>query len=170
LRIAGLTVFEAILAFAAWRSMERTKVWKDNDTLFAATVLDAPYVYRSHFMLGAHKLNLKHMIEGEREYQLAIALYDKDPYVFYSLAEEYRLAGMYKAAIANYRRALAVDSTMYEAHARLALSLAGLERWPEANREAILALSEDTRSAQAMLGIIRLAAVERKRSGTAQPP
>ena len=170
LRIAGLTAFEAIVAFAAWRSMERTRVWKDNDTLFAATVLDAPYVYRSHFMLGAHKLSQKHMVEGEREYEVAIALYDKDPFVFYSLAEEYRLAGMYKAAIANYRRALAVDSTMYEAHARLALSLAGLGRWPEANREALVALSEDTRSAQAMLRVIRRAAVERKRSGAAQPP
>ena len=170
MRIAGLTAFEAILAFGAWRSMERTRVWKDNDTLFAVTVIDAPYVYRSHFMLGAHKLNLKHMIEGEREYQLSIALYDRDPYVFYSLAEEYRLAGFNKAAIANYRRALAIDSTMYEAHARIALSLAALGRWPEANREAILALSEDTRSSQAMLGIIRLAAVERKRAAATPPP
>jgi protein O-mannosyl-transferase len=169
-RIAGLGALEAVLAFAAWRSMERTRVWKDNDTLFAATVVDAPYVYRSHFMLGAHKLALKHMVEGEREYQSAIELYDSDPFLFYSLAEEYRLAGMYKAAIANYRRALAVDSTMYEAHARLALSLAGLERWPEANREAIIALSEDTRSSGAMLRIIRLAAAVRKRAGAAHFP
>jgi hypothetical protein len=164
LPIMGLAALVTVLAFAAWRSIERTRVWKDNDTLFAATVVDAPDVYRSHFMLGAHKLSQKRMIEGEREYQVAIAMYDKDPFVFYSLAEEYRLAGMYKAAIANYRRALAIDSTMYEAHARLALSLAGLERWPEANREAVIALSEDTRSSQAMLRIIRLAATSARRS------
>ncbi len=161
-RIAEVAALVAALSFAAWRSMERTRVWKDNDTLFAATVVDAPFVYRSHFMLGAHKLNQRRMIEGEREYQAAIALYDRDPFVFYSLAEEYRLAGMHKAAVANYRRALAVDSTMYEAHARLALSLAGLERWPEANREAIIALSEDTRSSQAMLRVIRLVAAARR--------
>lgn len=168
LRIVALAGCGAILVVAASRSMGRTRVWKDNDTLFAATVLDAPYVYRSHFMLGAYKMHQKHMIEGEREYRAAMSLYDKDPYVFYSLGEEYRLAGMYKAAISNFRRALDVDSTMYEAHARMALSLAGLRRWPEANREAIVALSEDTRSSQAMLGIIRLAAAERKRSGVTQ--
>ena len=161
-RIASIAALQAVLAFGAWRSFERTKVWKDNETLFATVVIDAPYVYRSHFMLGAWKLSQKRKVEGEREYRLAMALYDKDPYVYYSLGEEYRLWGIYDPAIAMFRKALEVDTTMFEARARLALSLAALGRWPEANREAILALAEDTRSAKAMLGIIRLAGIARK--------
>lgn len=166
LRIIGIAALPIVLALGTWRSMERTRIWKDNQTLFEATILDAPYVYRSHFMLGAWHMSLKHMIAGEREYQIAMALYDKDPYVYYSIGEEYRQFGMYKPAITNFRRALEVDTTMFEARARLALSLAGLGRWPEANREAIRALSENTRSAKAMLGIIRLAEVVRKRSAS----
>jgi hypothetical protein len=164
LRIAGLAALEAILAFAAWRSMERTRVWKDNDSLFMTTVVDAPYVYRSHFMLGAWRTFEKRRVEGEREYRLAIALYDKDPYVFYALGEDYRLWSMYQPAIVMFRRALEVDTTMFEARARLALSLAALGHWPEANREALATLREDTHSAKAMLGIVRLAAVAAKRS------
>jgi tetratricopeptide (TPR) repeat protein len=101
-------------------------------------------------------------VKGEREYQQSIAMYDKDPFVFYSLGEEYRQVGMYKAAIAMFQRAIQVDTTMFEARARLALSYAGLGRWAEADREARQALTRETRSAKAMLGIIRLAGVARR--------
>jgi hypothetical protein len=163
-QLAAIAVLPIVLGLGIWRSDRRTQVWKDNETLFQTTVVDAPYVYRSHFMLGAWHMSRRHMIVGEREYQIAMSLYDKDPYVYYSLGEEYRQFGMYKAAITNFRRALEVDTTMFEARARLALSLAGLGRWSEANREAIRALSENTLSAKAMLGIIRLAEVARLKS------
>jgi hypothetical protein len=58
-----------------------------------------------------------------------------------------------------FRRTLDLDSTMFEARARLALSLAALGRWPEARREALATLNGDTHSAKAMLGIVRQAAV-----------
>ena len=162
LRLAGIVALVLVMAFGIWRSVERTKVWKDDDALFAAAVVDAPYVYRTHFMLGAWKLDQKRKVEGEREYRLAIAMYDKDPYVFYSLGEEYRAWGMYEPAIVMFRRALAVDTTMIEARARLALALAGLKRWDEANREALRALKENTRSVTAMRRIIRQAAAAKK--------
>lgn len=164
LRIAGLAAFLLILAAGAWRSLERTTVWKDNETLFTRTVIDAPNVYRSHFMLGTHELSLKRKVRGEREYQLAMLLYDKDPYVFYGLGEEYRKFRMYKPSIPMFQRALEIDTTMVEARARLALSLAGLERWPEAKQQAIQALRENTSSIKAMLQVIRLAAAAAKRA------
>jgi len=166
-RIVAVAALPALLALGAWRSDERTGVWKDNETLFATTVVDAPFVYRSHFMLGAWKLSLKRKVEGEREYRLAMAMYDKDPFVYYSLGEDYRLFGMFKPAIVMFRRALQVDTTMIEARARIALSLASLGRWPEANSEAIMALRQNTLSTTAMLRIIRRAAAEAKRSTAA---
>jgi hypothetical protein len=163
LRVVAATAALVILGLGVWRSLARTRVWKDDDSLFAASVIDAPYVYRTHFMLGAWKLSQKRKVEGEREYRLAMALYDKDPYVYYSLGEEYREWSMYEPAIAMFRHALDVDTTMYEARARLALSLAGLGRWDEANREARLALAENTLSVKAMLGILRRSAAVKKR-------
>ena len=163
-QVAGPAALAVILAVGAWRSTERTPVWKDNDTLFMASVVDAPYVYRSHYMLGAWRVLQKRRVEGEREYRIAITLYDKDPFVLYALGEDYRLWKLYDPAIVMFRRTLDLDSTMFEARARLALSLAALGRWPEARREALATLNEDTHSATAMLGIVRLAAASGGRS------
>jgi tetratricopeptide (TPR) repeat protein len=77
--------------------------------------------------------------------------------VFYTLAEIYRAATMYQSAAESYRRALAIDPTLVEARARLALSLAELGYWPEADHEARLALAGNTHSAMSMLSILRLA-------------
>jgi protein O-mannosyl-transferase len=161
-RLTATAALAALVVIGAWRSNERTKIWKNNDTLFAAAVADGPDVYRSHFVLGAWDFGQKRKVKGEREYQKSIAMYDKDPFVFYTLGEEYRQVGMYRPAIAMFQRAIQVDTSMFEARARLALSYAGLGRWPEADREARQALTRETRSAKAMLGIIRLAGVARR--------
>src|SRR6476661_2728214 len=72
-RPAALQAVAAALLFVclglgAWRSYTRTLVWKDNDTLFNAAILDAPNVYRSHYMLGAWKFHLLRKVEGMRSY------------------------------------------------------------------------------------------------------
>jgi hypothetical protein len=164
LRVAGVAAVLALLALGVWRSDDRTKIWKNNDVLFEAAVVDAPDVYRSHFVLGAWDFGQKRKVKGEREYQRSIAMYDKDPYVFYSLGEEYRKVGMYNPAITMFKRAIAVDSTMFEARARLALCYAGLGRWKEADAEARQALKRETLSAKAMLGIVRLAGIAARHS------
>jgi hypothetical protein len=159
-----------LIAAGAWRSYERTKVWKDDESLFVATVEDAPYVYRSHFMLGAWRMSQKRKVQGEREYFYAMSLYEKDPYLFYSLGEEYRQFYMYHHAVEMYRKALDADSTIYEARARMAIALAGEGDWEGANREAIRALSERTLSTKAMLTIIRLSVIALHRPKGTPPP
>jgi tetratricopeptide (TPR) repeat protein len=155
-RLAAVVFVAVVLAAGIVRSSGRTAVWKDNDTLFQHAVVDAPRVYRTHFILGAWDLAQKRTVKGEREYLAAIALYDRDPYLFYSLGEEYRLWKLNKPAVTMFRRALEADSTLIEAHARMALALIALGDWDQATAEARKALTGDTPSASAMRAIIRM--------------
>ena len=170
IRLGAAAALVAALLALAWRSSERTRIWKDNEALFTATVEDAPFVYRAHFMLGAWRMSQLRKVQGEREYLLAMSMYDSDPLLYYSLGEEYRGFRMYHRAIAMYNKALAIDTTMYEARARLAIALAGLGQWKDASREAIRALSENTRSTKAMLQVVRLAGAAGRRAAGQPPP
>jgi hypothetical protein len=162
LRAAAAGVFVVLLVLGGWKTYTRTQVWKDNNTLFNATIVDAPNVYRSHYMLGAWKFHLKRKVEGEREYQRAMELYDRDPYVYYSLGQEYLTAGMYKSAVPLFQKALEVDSTVTEARARLALALVELKRFDEAEAEARRTLAEGTRSGDAMRQVLKAVARNRQ--------
>jgi tetratricopeptide (TPR) repeat protein len=154
-----------LLVVGIVRSSTRTRDWKNNDVLFSRAVTDAPLVYRTHYMLGAWDIQQNRAAEGEREYRTAIALFDRDPGVFFTLGEQYMRAGMYKPAIDMFRRALAVDSAKVEARVRLALALAELGHWQEANAEALIALKQNTHAAPAMLSIMRWASAASKHPG-----
>jgi hypothetical protein len=161
-RIASAFALALLVAVGAWRSSERSRVWKNNKTLFEQAVVDAPNVYRSHLMLGAVRFNEGRNSDGERELSTAILLYDRDPAAFILLGEQYRKAALYQSAGDMFQHALLIDSTLVEARARLALSYAELGRWPDADREARRALAGNTIHPMAMLEILRLAGIARR--------
>src|SRR5258708_17642844 len=61
LRFFAVASLQAALLFGAWRSYQRTQVWKDNGTLFDHAVLDAPGVYRSHSMRAIWQFDHKQL-------------------------------------------------------------------------------------------------------------
>jgi hypothetical protein len=157
LRIAVAGAFAVIAALGVWRSYTRTQVWKDNETLFTASVEDAPYVYRSHYVLGVWRFNQLKKIQGEQLFMRAIQLFDRDPYLYWGLGQEYINFKMYRPAIPQLRKVLEIDSTFVEARAGLALALTMAGQYAEAEVEARRALRENTQSAVAMkwsLGVI----------------
>lgn len=169
LRIAAAAALAIVLFAGARRSVQRTAVWKNNDALFDTSVIDAPGVYRTHFMLGAWKFHLKRKREAEREYQLAMGLYDKDPYVYYSLGQEYLNARMYRAAAPLFRKVLEIDTNIVEARARLAMVLAELDQWPEAKEQAIRTLGHpEMKSFHVMRTVLRMAVAEERKAKTGQ--
>ena len=178
IQIAAAGALVVVLIAGASRSIDRTAVWKNNDALFEASVIDAPDVYRTHFMLGAWKFYLKRKREAEQHYQRAMGMYDRDPYVYYSLGQEYLNARMYRSAEPLFRKVLEIDSTIVEARARLAMVLAEQDEWAEAESQALSTLSHpDTKSVHVMRSILRMAATERKKvaarahdSTAAMPP
>jgi protein O-mannosyl-transferase len=92
-----------LIAAAVGRSASRSTVWRDNDTLFRQAVLDAPFDYRTHFMLGTLLFDEKNRIAGEAEDRRALKLFPYDPGVSFNLAEAYRMAGMCEEALPLYK-------------------------------------------------------------------
>ena len=92
-----------LISAALARSAVRSTVWRNNDTLFHHAVLDAPYDYRTHFMLGTLLFDQNKRIEGEAEDRRALKLFPYDPGVSFNLAEAYRNAGMCEEALPLYK-------------------------------------------------------------------
>jgi hypothetical protein len=89
----------------------RQMVWRDNDTLFSATVKDAPTSYRAHQIMGTWLFLRGFRGEGEQEMLQAIRLFPYDPIPPYLLAEEYRKGGACARALPLYKWSLATTDT-----------------------------------------------------------
>lgn len=116
-------VCAAALVAGAVRSATRTRVWRDNDTLFAHAVLDAPDSYRTHYVLGSWYLDQKKKRLAEAEYRKGLKLFPYDPYLAFGLAEEYRTSGICGAAVPLYRWAREVDPEFPVGRTQYALCL-----------------------------------------------
>ena len=168
LRAAAAAGFAVIIALGWWRSHTRTKVWIDNETLFTAAIVDAPNVYRSHYVLGAWRFGQKRKSDGERHYKRAMELYDRDPYVFMGMGQEYLNFGMYRPSVPYFRKTLEVDSAFVEARAALGMALTMLGEYDEAEMQIRRALREHTRSGKAMYWA--LDAIKQYKPTGAPPP
>jgi hypothetical protein len=120
------------------RSRERQRVWRDNATLFAQTVLDAPDSYRAQFFYGQSLFESGRRREGETHLRLAIRLNpmkaDVSPLNY--LATQYRDAGMCEAALPLYREAIANDSARPDVRYGLAACLLTTGQVADAKRIA----------------------------------
>lgn len=106
LRLAAGVVSAGVLAAGTWRSAERQRAWRDDEALFAQSVLDAPRSYEAHHMYGRLLFRTGRRVEAERELQRALALFPADHRIHFSLASAYREAGVCAPAIPLYRQAL----------------------------------------------------------------
>jgi len=120
------------------RSATRSRVWRDDATLFAQTVQDAPRSYRAQFFYGQMLFAQGKPREGEQRLRLAISLNptpsDVSPLNY--LATQYRIAGMCPQALPLYERALANDAGRPDVRYGLAECLFTTGRVSEARRLA----------------------------------
>ena len=105
-RVAAAALCAALVVAGAAASAQRQLVWKDNETLFKQTVVDAPLSYRAHYNLGAWYFEHADPRAGERELQRAAALfpYDYEPMAY--LANEYRKKDLCAPALPLYLKAI----------------------------------------------------------------
>jgi tetratricopeptide (TPR) repeat protein len=101
-RKMGLAVTTAgvVLAAMAARSWTRTPVWKDNRTLVLTTLADHPESYKGHQQAGGILLQLRDTAGSTREYAIAAALFDRDPYFYREVAEASLRQNDFRRAIA----------------------------------------------------------------------
>jgi tetratricopeptide (TPR) repeat protein len=120
------------------RSRDRQRVWRDNQTLFAQTVEDAPKSYRAQFFYGQLLFESGQRREGEKHLRLAIQLNptraDVSPLNY--LATQYRDAGLCLAALPLYEQAITGDSTRPDVRYGLAACLLTTGRVADGKRVA----------------------------------
>ncbi|HUQ81090.1 MAG TPA: tetratricopeptide repeat protein [Gemmatimonadaceae bacterium] len=137
-KLSLATATAVLLTLGAVRSRSRQLVWRDDATLFAQTVEDAPRSYRAQFLYGEMLFEQGKRGEGERRLRLAIALNptpsDVSPLNY--LATEYRDAGMCAQALPLYRNAIANDPARPDVRYGLAECLRATGRRDEARHLA----------------------------------
>jgi hypothetical protein len=138
---ASLVIVTLVLAAAIARSATRTRVWKDNNRLFAQAVVDSPDSYRAHYMYGAWHFENQQIRLGEAEYRRALKLFPYDPAVSYNMADQYRRLGMCEPALPLYKWTREVDPDFPFGRTAYADCLLRTGHYAEAKQMAYVALA-----------------------------
>ena len=135
-----LGVAAVLLAAGMARSIDRQRVWKNNDTFFTALMRDAPNGYRAHFLYARHVGLKSRLTEMEREYRKAIRIFPYDAAMTLSVADAYTRAGICQPAVTLFEWTFTVDPTIGEGRYQYVYCLAKLGRWSDVRREALSGL------------------------------
>jgi tetratricopeptide (TPR) repeat protein len=134
-RTAVAAAAGSIIVIWGWRSVTRVAVWRNNETLIAATLADAPRSYKVHWDRARMLVHVGQGSAADREYRVAADLFPRDPRLLGELGDRQRDAGDCVGAIPLYRQALALDSTLWVTRTRLILCYARSGAAEEARRE-----------------------------------
>jgi protein O-mannosyl-transferase len=123
-----------VLVLGLVRSGFRQRVWRDNNTLFAQTVEDAPASYKAHTGYAAVLIQQKRRGEALEELKLANALFPEDPAAIEYVADAYASYNGCLPAIGIYSRILAKDPGRARSRVGLVACLIALHRHEEARK------------------------------------
>lgn len=129
-----------LLALGIMRSVDRNRVWLNNEILFRQGVIDAPRSYRTHWLLGNHLRETKRVDEGVRHLEQAFRLFPYDPILPFIVAEELRRRGNCEVAVRLYRWAFELAPSLRHRQLTLSICLLHLLRLDEAKTAALSAL------------------------------
>lgn len=132
-------LFLSILLVAfGLRSVTRSPVWHDNDTLFFQTVQDVPSSHRAHWMRAVDLAEKKRTGEALEEMDMAVALGDqKDPLLLAYAGDLFAVNGRCPRAVTLYRRALAVAPGNVQLRANTSFCLIAIGKLAEAKAVAL---------------------------------
>lgn len=139
-RLAWAAAAVLVLLGAA-RSIDRQRVWKNNDVFTASLVHDAPFGYRAHFVRGRHLALIGDGRGMELEYRRAIRLFPYDASMTLTIADAYTRAGLFKPAADLFEWTYSVEPHTGQGRYEYVYSLSRLKRWAEVRKEALAGLS-----------------------------
>ncbi len=124
-----------LVVAAAVRSALRQQVWRDNPTLFAQAVEDAPLSYTAHWAQAGvlYRSGLQH--QAELHYRLALQLYDADADLHEDFGDRFYEHALYPQSALFMRQALAREPRKWKARSKLIFSLMHLDSLPAAQAE-----------------------------------
>ncbi len=131
-----------LVAAGCVKSATRSTVWRDNETLFRQTVIDAPTSYRAHLSLGELLTNEGRTEAGLAELAMAVSLSRKqDYYVRWFAADRFHAAGKLRLALLYYEEALALKPSDAKVRFGAAMAYAALEENVAARELAVEGVS-----------------------------
>lgn len=139
--LVGAAIALLLVAGVA-RSADRQRAWKDSDTIFAQTAIDAPQNYRAQFLQGAQRFVNGDRPGGERQMRIALGIYGDDPNMLEHLGDLYRTSGMCEPAIPLYRRSITIWPQRSTSRTGLVICLIDRERFGEAREIARQGITE----------------------------
>ncbi|MHB8839402.1 MAG: hypothetical protein ACYC7F_10665, partial [Gemmatimonadaceae bacterium] len=132
----------AALVFGVVRSTLRNPFWHDTDTAFELMAAESPFNFKAHYALGGQYFTKNRYREGEREWQIAIALMPGYHALYMDLAHRYREAHLCEAAIPLYRRALSLEPDLTLATVSIAACQLELAQWHRARTTSRVAIAD----------------------------
>ena len=136
-RRLALGGFVLLVAAGLARSIDRQRVWKDNDAFFIALTRDAHNGYRAHYLHGRYLGLHGRLREMEMEYRRAIRMFPYDAGMTLAVADAYARAGLFMPAAALFEWTFAVRPEAGEGRYEYVYCLARLNRWADVRREAL---------------------------------
>ena len=139
-RRAALVALGLLLILGTARSIDRQRVWKNNDVFFEQLVLDQPNGYRAHFLRGRQIGGHGRLVETEAEYRRALRLFPYDLSMTLVIASDYHRAGMCAPAVNLLRWTYAVEKDVTDGRFQYVECLGKMGRWKESREAALDAL------------------------------
>jgi hypothetical protein len=133
----ALAAVALLVLLGTARSIDRQRVWKNNDVFFDQLVKDQPNGYRAHFLRGRQVGSRTQLRQTEMEYKRAIRLFPYDVSMTLVIASDYHRAGMCAPAVALLQWSYAVHVGTTDGRYQYVDCLAKLGRWTE-SRDAAL--------------------------------
>jgi hypothetical protein len=128
------TAVGALLLLGIAASGFRQRVWRDNDTLFAQTVVDAPMSYKAHLAYAAMLFEQHRRKAAFEEIMLAHALFPQDLSVLQYAGEQYSGVEGCQMAVRVFARILAKDPRRAESRVGLVRCLTAMGRYADARK------------------------------------
>lgn len=141
-RATAATALVVLLVLGAARSASRQRVWRDNNVLFAQTILDAPTSYRAHLGYALALKSQKRDREALDELRLARLIYPNDASLLEYAGVEYSKMNRCPLAIPLFRRALVLDPGRASSRESLIVCLIMLREFEEAKSEIVQGLAQ----------------------------
>jgi protein O-mannosyl-transferase len=138
-RVATAALGLLLLAGLA-RSLDRQRLWKNNDRFFAQLMKDAPNGYRAHFIFARYLMSKSRITQAEMEYRRAIHIFPYDAGMTMFVADVYARTGRCEAAAALFALTFGIEPELGEGRYEYVYCLARLGRWQDAQREALKGL------------------------------
>ncbi|MEO8620417.1 MAG: hypothetical protein ABI625_05075, partial [bacterium] len=132
----------ALLVAGLARSIDRQRVWKNNDVFFVALMHDAPNGYRAHYLHARHVGRKSRLSDMEKEYRRAIRIFPYDAGMTLSVADAYARAGLCEPAAALFEWTFGVEPETGEGRYEYVYCLSRLGKWVDVRREALAGMNK----------------------------